>query len=465
MNEEKALEQALRSVYTGIPETVHQRVEETLSAILQSQKPRRRKLIFWMPAAAVGIVFLCIFASGFVSPTMAQYLERMPLVGIAFKRAGDPGIQNYAGNAGLHLTATDQDISITLDQAVYDGARLSIGFIHDSNVRISLSPAKRLLLIDGQEIYGSGGAVSKEIGDDQTATVYHVVPSKELPDSFQVTLTIHEVILTEGSRTETVEGSWRFRLHVDKISEGIFIRNFDPPLARTHEDTTIEVTGIVRTPLTTKVTFNLTAPEKYQNHLTGENQPEEIIFHQLRFGLTDDRGVQLQPLSQGGRGGAPGEPFQYEALFEPVHPEAEQVILQSLEETIRMKKVGDGMYSGATPPEVVRYDMPDAFPFTVKQGDAGEITFHRIEFYPEKTMITYSIQGLIPHEQDGAWWMEDDAGNKFDFDRYDQIRLNDQPFTYEVAFPPVDPARLKLAVVQLKAPKLIKELEIPIPLK
>ena len=465
MNEDRALEQDLRSVNAEVPELVHLKIEETLSALLH--EPRRRKPIhkLWIPAASIFMVFLCLFAVGFVSPTMAQYLERMPFIGMAFKRAGDPGIQNYEGVSNLNLTAIDQGIPITLDQVAYDGTRLSIGFIHHSNLRISFSPVHLSLTVDGRKIHGSGGAVSKEIGNEYAASVYHMVPSGGLPDSFEATLAIHEITLIGDRETETVAGTWEFPLQVEKISENVLVKPFQPPLVKSHDGTTIEITEVTATPLTTKVSFRMVESEKYRRPDLGETQPDEFVFHRLMFTLADERGVQLQPLSQSGSG-APGEPTSYEALFEPIAQPAKYVTFLTMEETNRMKKVGEGAYTSAEPPEVMRVNIPDSFPFTVKQGEAGELTVHSIEYYPDKTMITFSVQGATPHMQDGAWWIEDEAGNKYDFDRYDQIRLNDNPFTYEVALPSADPdARLKLAVVQLTAPKTIPELEFRIPLE
>ena len=158
--------------------------------------------------------------------------------------------------------------------------------------------------------------------------------------------------------------------------------------------------------------------------------------------------------------------MQVEALFEPISPDSKMAVLHVFEETYHLVKVGEGSYRSKFPPEIDYYEIAGSYPLTAKQGNAGEITFHRIEFYPDKTMITFSVQGLDPHTQDGAWWIEDEAGNKYSFDRYDLIRLNDFPFTYEVALPALDPgAGLKLAVIQLQAPKLIQELEIPISLE
>lgn len=154
------------------------------------------------------------------------------------------------------------------------------------------------------------------------------------------------------------------------------------------------------------------------------------------------------------------------ALFEPITRASNKIKFQTFEQSHHLIKTGDQFYTSAETPDVIRSEIPDSFPFTVKQGDAGTITFHRIERHPDKMKITYSVQGSSPHEQDGAWWIEDEAGNKYDFDRYDQIRLDDHPFTYEVTLPAVDPeAHPQLVVAQLKSPKMLKELEMLIPLE
>ncbi len=83
-------------------------------------------------AAAVAIFGLLIL-SGFVSPVVAGALEQVPVVGPAYDFfAQCVGLQSVVINdlgARVNQTATDQGVTITITDVLYDQGRLATGYM------------------------------------------------------------------------------------------------------------------------------------------------------------------------------------------------------------------------------------------------------------------------------------------------------------------------------------------------
>ncbi|QMV40219.1 DUF4179 domain-containing protein [Cohnella cholangitidis] len=425
--------------------------------------------IVWVSVCAL-LLFVGIFASGFVSPAVAKVLRQLPVIGSAFQTVGDEGIQR-ASEKGLvstvGQTVEDKGVAVTLDQVIYDGTRLSIGILHSSDIQISLPGAAGMIRIDGKELNAGMGGVSKEIANGMTASVYKFTTEEQLPDRFMLDFHFHEVTRNKEGRSEKIAGSWWLSTPVVKLAEDVNVIPFDPPLIREHAGIRIAVTEVTSTPLTTKVAFELEVPDKY-DYMTfnrGEVPKGELVTtHRLDYELVDSNGLSLEPLSGSGSQ-KPGEPEKRVVLFAPVTSDVKSLTLRTIESADKMRSQGDGSFVGVSTPEIHYAPLPIDAPFTMKQGNAGEIEFRSIRFEKDQTWIEYEVRGTEPYIQDNAWWLENGKGDRYLFDRYDQTRISEVSYAYRVKLPAIQPDEsLKIAVVQIDSKERIEQLDIQLPI-
>ncbi|WJH35939.1 DUF4179 domain-containing protein [Paenibacillus sp. CC-CFT747] len=131
-NLDARLDHLLEDKPKELPDGVRSRIELTL-ACLPDRRPALRP---WRPwawgTAAAAVTALAVLGSAFVSPAAAAQLRQVPGVASVFRLAGDFGLQ-AADEKGLVTTvdqqADDQGIELRISEALYDGTRLSIGYL------------------------------------------------------------------------------------------------------------------------------------------------------------------------------------------------------------------------------------------------------------------------------------------------------------------------------------------------
>lgn len=97
------------------------------SGRLQPVRRRARRVGFITVAAAVAV--LCILSVGFVNPTMANALSKLPLVGSLFTQAGDMGLKTAAKQgltAKINASETHDGVTFKISEMMYDGTRMSM---------------------------------------------------------------------------------------------------------------------------------------------------------------------------------------------------------------------------------------------------------------------------------------------------------------------------------------------------
>ncbi|MBO9600030.1 MAG: hypothetical protein J7559_19700, partial [Cohnella sp.] len=247
------------------------------------------------------------------------------------------------------------------------------------------------------------------------------------------------------------------------IKEGVKEKKFDPPLIREFDGIRVAVTGVTLTPLTTEIAYELDLPDRYdrlQYNSRREIPIGEIVTHRdLEFQLWDGKGLMLEPLGGSSHGN------RHIARFASISLDNHELILRAAERQSKMKNQGNGSFIGTEKPVVQYYELPDDFPFSVSQGEAGEITFRSMTFEDGQTWAEYEVQGSEPYVQDNAWWVEDDQGREYRFEYYDQTRLQDDAYVYKAKLPALPrKSKLKIAVIEIKPLKRIDELELVVPL-
>lgn len=96
------------------------------SETIKKRKPLRKGLVIAVAAAILGLLIL---SPVLIPPTMAESLNKLPIVGNIFKLAGDLGLQK-AEEEGLTTTvnesASHDGFTITATKVSYDGIRIAL---------------------------------------------------------------------------------------------------------------------------------------------------------------------------------------------------------------------------------------------------------------------------------------------------------------------------------------------------
>lgn len=288
-----------------VPEIVRTRVDETLAS-LPKHRPVRKKASYISIAAA--LLIGCVFGLGFVSPVVAQVLKQIPLIGFVFETAGDPGLQE-ANKEGFTIpvnqTGYDSGIKLTITEVLFDGARLSIGYLQESYFG-SFQPERPNIFVNGKEINFSVGYTGKILGPTKVAGVMSIDPTEELPEKFNLEMRIDAVGI--------IPGNWEFKFPVSMGKSKLVAA---PGITKSYADIELTVKKVTLAPSATNLKLQVKWPQnKYY----------------LDFRLSDDRGMILQNFSMAGGGDSSNgiETMQYSASFAPVKEKPKFLILRTV---------------------------------------------------------------------------------------------------------------------------------------
>ncbi|MET3938854.1 hypothetical protein ABIC22_001666 [Paenibacillus sp. PvP094] len=302
----------------------------------QAQRPRRvNKGMRRTAAAAVaaGVLGVTVFASGFVSPAMADSLRSIPLVGSLFSSIeADMGLRT-AGNEGLtnpvNSSFAYQDVKFKVLETVYDGTRaaflvhvtapnLNQGMYDNGKDIVKLSSGVDNVSLDVNGFSPDGGLFYSSAGANEPDTLLfeQVIPTDhkgEFPDQFdaKVKLTLqgldHEFELTVPFTKSTTD---TYKVQPDTIMENDLF--------------TATVTKAEVTPITTRLTAaiglngkeTLTAKEKEQ-------------LQDIRFAIYDDQGRQLTALS--GEGIYEDNQLKWESIYATTAKDVKYLVVKPFE--------------------------------------------------------------------------------------------------------------------------------------
>jgi len=377
---------------------------------------RSRRLL-----AAISMVISVVALISLLSifPASAEQLRKIPVIGKVFEGnifdfAGDSGIvigQKSGLSSGVNEEANDQGVTIKLQDVLYDGARLSIGYeivseqaenlIFLENVRVSVNgvfrpdarPSTKPHLLDAKH---TAGIMTIDLDE----------PEK---DRFELELLIGSVSGTkEGVRSE-ISGEWSFKINVENRiadSEYISLANGYPA---SWKGDRFQLTGYLATPVTTKVDFLYFGNTDW-----------------LGFQLKDDRGMLIEMLDTAltvdKKGTAKGT-----VRFAPLAPGTTRVDITPYHLLVGKK-------------DAVKVTTPltHDYPIVLSQGEVGEIVVQNVEFLHDKTLIYYEVKGKNPYVQYASLWLETSDGQLLISDNGKRTRVSDTSYEYILEYPALD---------------------------
>ncbi|WP_077212112.1 DUF4179 domain-containing protein [Bacillus dakarensis] len=429
---EKWEQQLKNDVNRSVPTMIDVRVEETLRR-LPRKKTVKKKIYYGLSAAAVAV--LMTFGLSVISPSFANTIKEIPIIGSAFEFVGNIGVKK-GKEEGLTTELGEQiEIDgqlITFTETLYDGGEIHIGYIAQRN-EDNTNPhfMNHLeLFIDGKRIgsYGMGGNESK-IENGMYAGTISIRVREEIPDSFVLGIRPHE-----GK-------SWSVELQVEMKGEH---QTFIVNKVEQNDDLSI---------LFDKVNFFPTSTEISLRLVMDEEAFSKNKYRDLGYVVIDDKGRVLQPFSGGGGGGGPvnGKVIHnFKQYYEPLQPTPE---------TITIKPYLMDFSESAPTRKRVKWEGEK---ITLSQGEIGHLTVLESSEENNVKTFTYEVQGEDLYSQATAIWLEDSNGNWYHSEQ-PAVRVDGTVNQYQVSFtefPSSDDTYV--STVKMDSPNFIEELETTI---
>lgn len=296
----KIVRNRIDATLDSLPESASQMNMESVQAHPSKRvhKPLRRTAEF---AVAAGVLGLTVFASGFVSPAMADSLRNIPLIGSLFSSIeADMGLRT-AGNEGLttpvNSSFTYQDVKFKVLETVYDGTRaaflvhvtapnLNQGMYDNGKDIVKLSSGVENVFFDVNGSRPDSGLFYTSAGANEPDTLLfeQVIPADHtgvIPDQFEAKVKLK----LQGMDHE-------FELTVPFTKSITDTHNVQPNSTIENDLYTVTVNKAEVTPITTRLTASIA--------LKGEetlSKKEEKQLREIRFAVYDDQGRQLTALS------------------------------------------------------------------------------------------------------------------------------------------------------------------------
>jgi len=424
-----------------IPEIVKARIEDTLSSL--PKKRRLRKIITTWSAAAV-LAFTCILASGFASPAMAHALKNVPIFGSVFKLIGDTGLKN-ARKVGLTeikpQTISDNGVTITITDVIYDGSRLSFGYVIESkdgkSLRLSLHEGYDPYA-DGKLINGGGSETGKNLNDNKYIGTEDLESNQSLPEKFILGLRINKLIWYESNNFEKkkfIKGKWYFNIPISITKKDVIYKVFNPMPFKKFSVTKISLKSINITPATTGIKLEVSG----------------MCCEGLEFNVFTNDGKMLDQLGSSS-GGCPSL-SNYNCNLVPIKRRLSYLLLKP-----------SYLYEINTQLLVNKYPLKIITAKVWARGQTESIYLSKVEFLSDKTLLY--VKGNYSNEWPIS--LKDASGKVYSqpYITYPKSSKNNTEF-FIITFPALD-KKQKIEILSPKLiddPKILKQVEFKIPLE
>lgn len=319
-----------------------------VQGIKQSQvKPKRRiypAILTFIAAVSI------ILGAGFVSPTIGKVLADVPLIGFFYNiEQHDEGLQIALSDENmvmLNETLESNGVALTIESIVYDGARLA--FTYTQGEYEEIYPLT--ITVNGEVINFSESLRELE-ADSGFRGLIEVLPEEVLPDSFDLSIAIHQIGRTKGD--------WTFTTNMNKVDNN----------SRT---ITTGQRGMI-----TGLDFEVT-----QFTVSDTSAILDVTFHALdelfssekfiNVTLTNQHGIPVQVINQNGSGG--NQRMTYHYVLAPLEGvtalHVNYYFIPIQEERILLKE-----------------KLENKLPQVIKQGEMGNIVITSVEELVNSEMV------------------------------------------------------------------------------
>ncbi|MGD6901470.1 DUF4179 domain-containing protein [Bacillus infantis] len=431
--------------------------QKVQDCIKNSEKPLFFKWRIKSIAAAAVLLFtlagsLALYGSG----TKAFAFSNFPFFDSIFSLFGDEGLQKASNDGNVSLLSLEKQedgIKMSIKEAVYDGRRLSISYVIESEKPINNYSYKQIdayiPLNHSEEGISRNGVRDEQISENKVAgisTFTYDYDKGEMPDKIKVDFLYKAT--TDKSYKWEKDFSFRFQFPVEKSED---IKTIPINMVKQWENKVLELKSIKLSPLTTSV--NLRYKEPYNNR-------EPYPSHTIR--LIDENGKVLRNLNNWtmGMGTQTKENGQwysvteYKEFFEQVEKGSSTVTIQVINGT-------SNRFKEDTPVSSTPLSTEAAF----QMGEMGSIEIDKIERADQTLTIAYKYTSSLAFLNDFQFMLTDKKGEFYHGIEKSRNYLGGGAYLVEEVFPNTPDEGLSIRYFNEKAPELIEEFQMEVPIK
>ncbi|MDY8092245.1 DUF4179 domain-containing protein [Paenibacillus polymyxa] len=282
-----------------------------------NSRSKRVRNAFFGASAALVMAFTLVVSTGFISPTMAASLKQVPGMNSIFQLAGDLGLQTADGKGLLskpNLSDTHDGLTLSVPEVMFDGTRVSIALERQTtdkrftNETVSSLINDVILTINGEDIHSYAPAnTSNSIdpymipGKNSNSTIIQFSDlrnqgGKSFPDKFDLTLSMP---------VSGIKQPFKIEIPVEKNTKNNLV--FTPSLKRKYSNIDYTLEKVELTPITTSITTRIKLPTN--------SKISSLPF--LEYEIYDDKGKQLNFISNNGWSATDGNVLITDSRFEP----------------------------------------------------------------------------------------------------------------------------------------------------
>ncbi|MFB0846449.1 DUF4179 domain-containing protein [Paenibacillus oleatilyticus] len=373
----------------ALPSVVQSRIDQTLADLPDSNTRLHRPARRWSIAAvAVSLGLVGVLGSSFLSPVIATTLKQIPAIESVFRKMGDWGLRTADEKQIDTFTGqsiTKQGVTVTLKEALYDGARMAIGFTVNGRDIWSWSAS-----YNGQLMEGWTRTIDSKDGSIVPGISYVNLAGKELPDSFELKYEIAVVGMDKDPFTFTIP----VKLKAKPITE------IQPDMTKVQNDVSVTVRNVKATAASAQIVLDVEHPDELGS---------------LRYEVKDDKGQSLKVLNCFCGSGTVDAKKRLKSIStvttEAPAPDSASLTIRPYTQTIQ------GEISA-----VMETAPTEEKPFAISQGEGGKLFVIGVDYMPDKTLVYYRAEGALSKENGALLWvknyrsfvtMEDAATSKF----------------------------------------------------
>jgi hypothetical protein len=353
-------------------------IEKGLKASQKQGTPKRKKVMTLVLSSVA--TFGLIIGSGFISPTMASVLAKVPILDSIFTSVGDKGLQvaiNDENAMSLNETLTSNGVSLTIQDVLYDGSRLAFSFVQDKQEDIYPLHIE----VNGEVINFSESTTGEYLPNGQYSGLIQVHPTEPLPNEFVLSVGIHQIGKTKGD--------WQFETQVIKTNNnGI---NLSTGQTAKLDGLFYEVIKFESTnsAVSLHILYKGTVEEMFNEHQV------------LQLYLLDQEGTLIPMINASGSGDA--ESMLYEYVFEPISEEVTDLTISPFFLPTQKERK-----------EITATLEGNRLPLTISQGEMGDIVVTKIEEENGRNALYFESTSSFPFGSNfemNQLFVEDTEGN------------------------------------------------------
>jgi len=327
------------------------------------QKKKDKKIWKRVILSSVAGIAL-IVGSGFISPKMASVLADVPLIGFMFNiEEHDKGLETALSDDNkviLNKTVTSNGTALTIEEIVFDGARLNVIFSMPEYK--DLSPA--IISVNGRELNAGGGSKILEDKDVYRGLLEFPI-AEELPDEFDLTLKFLQV----GSTT----GEWVFSTPIKKVNN--YSNKLTAGQTGKVKGNSFVVKNMDISTTTTKINV------KFDTTMDKLFSAESGV---LNATIMDQQGTPLTVLDQSGSGDDKSTTYTY--LIEPLHQDITEVRIAYYFHPFYLDR------------KDLIVPLADSFPQRISQGEMGDYVLTGVTKKGHEATLSFYIDSEFPFD-------------------------------------------------------------------